>query len=217
MRGSAGRISAAPGGLRRAACPRKLPQDDVHGLPDQDTLIRVDADERSLILRAQDGDATAFSRLVERHWTWLVHFARSVVGDAEAEDCVQDGLVIAWSKLVALRQPDAFRGWILRTVSRLAFRRARRSARYVSINELAHAEDPASEAGHQTADVEAVLAVLAPRQRAVMHLTVIEGMSDSEISAALGIAAVSVRSHRRRARETLRRVLQPGLDTGVMR
>jgi TonB family protein len=111
---SAGKMSAVSKGLPGAARPRRWPQDDVHGLPDQDTLIRVDADERSLILRAQDGDAAAFSRLVERHWTWLVHFARSVVGDAEAEDCVQDGLVIAWSKLVALRQPDALRGWILR-------------------------------------------------------------------------------------------------------
>ena len=175
----------------------------------------MDADERSLILRAQDGDAAAFSCLVERHWIPLVHFARSVVGDAEAEDCAQDGLVIAWSKLAALREPGAFRAWLLRTVARLAFRRARRSARYVSITEAADTQDPASAVGPETVDVEAVLSVLAPRQRAVMHLTVIESMSDSDISAALGIAAASVRSHRRRAREMLRRVLQPGSVPGV--
>ncbi len=181
----------------------------MHGLPDRDTLIGVDADERSLVLRAQDGDAAAFSRLVELHWSWLVRFARSVVGEAEAEDCVQDGLVAAWTKLSGLRQPDAFRAWILRTVSRLAFRRARRSARHVSIDEATDAQDPAAAFGTETVDVEAVLAVLAPRQRAVMHLTVIENMSDSDISAALGLAAASVRSHRRRAREMLLRVLKP--------
>lgn len=169
----------------------------------------VDADERSLVLRAQNGDAAAFSRLVERHWTWLVHFARSVVGEAEAEDCVQDGLLVAWTKLATLRQPDAFRAWILRTVSRLAFRRARWNARHVSIDEAADARDPTSAIGPGTVDVEAVLSVLAPRQRAVMHLTVIENMSDSEISAALAMAAASVRSHRRRAREALLRVLKP--------
>jgi DNA-directed RNA polymerase specialized sigma24 family protein len=42
-----------------------------------------------------------------------------------------------------------------------------------------------------------------------MHLTVVEGMSDSEIGEAMGIDAASVRSHRRRAREALRRLL-PG-------
>jgi RNA polymerase sigma-70 factor (ECF subfamily) len=181
----------------------------VHGLPHRDTLVRVDADERSLVLRAQNGDVAAFSCLVERHWIRLVRYARSVVGEAEAEDCVQDGLVLAWTKLAALRQPDAFRAWVLRTISRLAFRRARSSARRVSIDEAADAQDPASAIGPETVDVEAILSVLAPRQRAVMHLTVIENMSDSEISSALGLAAASVRSHRRRAREMLFRVLRP--------
>jgi DNA-directed RNA polymerase specialized sigma24 family protein len=36
-----------------------------------------------------------------------------------------------------------------------------------------------------------------------MHLTVIEGCSDAEIGALMGIAAASVRSHRRRARQRL--------------
>jgi DNA-directed RNA polymerase specialized sigma24 family protein len=40
-----------------------------------------------------------------------------------------------------------------------------------------------------------------------MHLTVVEGMSDSEIGTVMGIDAASVRSHRRRARERLRQVL----------
>ncbi len=189
----------------------------MHGLPHCNTLITVDQDERWLVLRAKDGDAVAFSGLVERHWTSLVCFARSVVGEAEAEDCVQDGLVIAWTKLAALRQPEAFRAWIVRTIARLAFRRARSRARHVSIAEAADAQDPASTTGPETVDVEAVLSVLAPRQRAVMHLTVIENMSDSEISAALGVAAASVRSHRRRAREMLLRVLKPGAAAGVKR
>ena len=208
-------IPLAPHILLHTPHPLDSGQNAVHGPHDRDTLIVVDADERSLVLRAQEGDAAAFSHLVERHWTWLVRFARSVVGDAEAEDCVQDGLVVAWTRLAALRQPDAFRAWILRTVARLAFRRARKSARHVSIDEAADARDPASAIGPEMVDVEAVLSVLAPRQRAVMHLTVIENMSDSEISAALGVAAASVRSHRRRAREMLLRVLKPGSVPGV--
>jgi RNA polymerase sigma-70 factor (ECF subfamily) len=55
--------------------------------------------------------------------------------------------------------------------------------------------------------VERTLRRLAPRQRAVMHLTIVEGMSDAEIGRMLGIDPASVRSHRRRARERLRQVL----------
>jgi DNA-directed RNA polymerase specialized sigma24 family protein len=46
-----------------------------------------------------------------------------------------------------------------------------------------------------------------------MHLTAIEGMTDSEIGDALAISAASVRSHRRRAREVMARIL-PQTITG---
>ena len=55
--------------------------------------------------------------------------------------------------------------------------------------------------------IDLIYGRLTPRQRAVMHLTVVEGMSDSEIGTVMGIDAGSVRSHRRRARERLRQVL----------
>jgi DNA-binding CsgD family transcriptional regulator len=44
-----------------------------------------------------------------------------------------------------------------------------------------------------------------------MHLTVVEGMTDSEIAGILGIAASSVRGHRRRARGRLERLVSVGV------
>ena len=163
--------------------------------------------DAGLVRLAQRGDPEAFSALVERHWSRLVPFARSVVGDADAEDAVQDALVVAWSKLGGLAEPAAFRVWVLRILGRLCFRRARFGRRFRSLVGLPEPTDPAPEAAHEAVDVERTLRVLAPRQRAVMHLTVVEGMSDSEIGRAMGIDAASVRSHRRRARERLRQVL----------
>lgn len=63
--------------------------------------------DAGLVRLAQQGDANAFSSLVERHWGRLVPFARSVLGDAEAEDAVQDALVVAWGKLAGLAEPAA--------------------------------------------------------------------------------------------------------------
>jgi RNA polymerase sigma-70 factor, ECF subfamily len=167
----------------------------------------VDAIERILILRARDGDVGAFSEWIEAHWVRLVGFARSTVGDSDAEDAVQDSLVIAWAKISSLRIPEAFYSWLLRIIFRACLRRKRRFSRFLPLALLKESEHPEQPRATHSVDVERILALLPTRQRAVMHLTYLEGMSDSEIGVALGIAAASVRSHRRRARETLQQVI----------
>jgi RNA polymerase sigma-70 factor (ECF subfamily) len=168
----------------------------------------MDADKRTLVIRAQGGDIEAFSDLVASHWVHLVRFARSVVGSGDAEDLVQNGLVKAWKKLSALRDPGAFSAWLLRIVSRQCFSYTRRNRRLVPLIDIDDPSDPAGPGRIEAIDVERVLAALPARQRAVMHLTVMEGMSDSEIGEALHITAASVRSHRRRAKENLNGLLR---------
>lgn len=164
--------------------------------------------EKIWVIQARAGDSDAFSSLVEMHWEPWVRFARSVIGAAEAEDCVQDALLIAWKKLGDLRSPEAFYSWMLRITAHLCFYRARFRFRFLSLDLFSrHVELPAPER-IDTMDVERILHRLAPRQRAVMHLTFLEGMTDSEIGEVLQITADSVRSHRRRARESLDRILK---------
>jgi RNA polymerase sigma-70 factor, ECF subfamily len=169
--------------------------------------LKVDTIERILILRICDGDAGAFSEWIELCWVRLVGFARSVVGDSDAEDIVQDSLVIAWEKLPSLRIPEAFHSWVLQIIFRACLRRKRRLSRFLPLMLLRESGHPTQQADTGSVDVEKILGILPPGQRAVMHLTFLEGMSDSEIGLALGIAAASVRSHRRRARETLQRII----------
>lgn len=181
----------------------------VHGLYLAEALPVVMSDaEEDAVVRAAAGDEAAFGALVGAHWERLLRLARSVVGDAEAADAVQDGLLVAWRRLPGLRRPAAFPAWLTRVVTRRALARARRRApwwrRLLPLSEAAEvAAPPASNGGDGEIDVARLLAALAPRQRVVMHLTVVEGMSDGEIGRALGITAASVRSHRRRARHRL--------------
>jgi len=138
---------------------------------------------------------------VERHWCEMVRLARSIVGEAEAEDCVQDGLISAWRALPGLTEPERFRGWL----ARIVYRRALRAARWRRLRSLVGLtrENPVRVDPDSEIDLARLLDGLPPRQRAVLHLTIVEEMSDSEIGELLSIGAGSVRAHRRRARESL--------------
>jgi len=168
----------------------------------------VNGDETHLVEAARRGEREAYGALVERHWCRLVRLARSVVGDLEAEDVVQDSLVVAWRRLPQLADADHFGAWTARIVFRRCLRRAgflRRFLAFDSVPERSHAPDPADGIA-----VWEVLSRLAPRQRAVLHLTVVEGMTDAEIAVRLGITAGSVRAHRRRARERVAVIVKGG-------
>lgn len=177
----------------------------VHGPPAPAALSGVDPAEADLVRSAATGDRGAYARLIERYWGRLVRLARSVVGEAEAEDSVQEALIRAWLALPSLRRPEAFGPWLGRVVLRRCLRERRKRPETVPL--AAAPEPPVAPTSGAGLDVARLLAALAPRQRAVMHLTVVEGMSDGEIGALLEITPASVRSHRRRAREALARLL----------
>jgi RNA polymerase sigma-70 factor (ECF subfamily) len=165
-------------------------------------------DESVLVRRAMDGDREAFSDLAAAHWRRLVALARSIVADLEAEDVVQDGLIKAWKKLRTLREPGAFASWLTRIVANTAIARARRRRFFDSIDGIAVAA--AGDSVDARIDVGRLLVKLAPRQRAVLHLTVVEGLTDHEIGEALGITSSSVRVHRLRGRRRLSEIARGG-------
>ncbi len=161
------------------------------------------------VAAARDGSEPAFCRLIEARWPRLVRLARSIAGDLDAEDVTQDACLSCWRHLSQLADPHKFDSWLTRIVYRTAVHRARwQRVRATVLLEPAWmsalGRDPYTEPGTAPGSdllVWQVLSRLPARQRAVLHLTVVEGMSDSEIADALGIRAGSVRAHRRRARQ----------------
>jgi RNA polymerase sigma-70 factor (ECF subfamily) len=167
----------------------------------------MEESELQLIAEARRGDGEAFGHLAAQHWARLVRLARSVAGESAAEDAVQEGLVAAWRKIHTLQSLESFPAWLTRIVFRRSLRYTGREKWTISL------DDSTSEAVSSRGDPDAgiwaaqLLASLPPRQRAVLHLTVVEGRTDREISAQLGIHPASVRAHRRRARKKLGRIV----------
>jgi len=181
--------------------------------------VRADLDLASLVRAARAGDDRAYGEVVERCWNDLVRFARTMVGEANAEDVVQECLVRAWRELPQLRDDDRFRAWLTTAVFRRSLRWKRWSLwRRARLAEASLPDPTLGGAGAIASsqfpdpspqlDVPRLLLRLTRRQRAVMHLTVVDGMSDAEIAQALRMKPGTVRAHRRRARETLETVVR---------
>ena len=116
-------------------CERRRPcATDVDGPvpgPAEDTAAPSEAAVANpelvrLVALARTGDRAAFGRLIEDHLTAARRVALAAVGQAmDADEAVQDAAVAAWTRLHALQDPAAFRGWFMRIVWRKAIDRRR--------------------------------------------------------------------------------------------
>lgn len=80
-----------------------------------------------LVERAVDGDTAAFETLVHRHGPLMRAYTSRIVGSrTEADDVVQETLIIAWRQLPTLRHPSSVRSWLMRVASRQALAHIKR-------------------------------------------------------------------------------------------
>ncbi len=185
--------------------------------------VRVGS-EATMVARAQDGDLDAFEYLVNLHQLGLFRFAYRVVQDrGEAEDVVQDTLVMAWRKLPTLTNPDAFKPWLYQVAHRQsvtvlrarARRRTQLSATGGDLEQYANSDGhqqqslngsapaQAAETSAQLRTLDALLALLPVEQRECWVLKEVNDLSYPEISTILGIPVSTVRGRIARARRQL--------------
>ncbi len=172
-----------------------------------DALTHVD--DGVLAARAADGDERAFAVLVRRHSGYLIGFATRLLGSrADADDCVQEALIVAWRRLPELRDPARVRSWISTIVARKATDRLRAAKPATPI------EDAEPEAPQPTPDefavassqldmLRRVLDELPVDQRTVWLLREVSGYGYDEIARELGVSLTAVRGRLARARATI--------------
>jgi RNA polymerase sigma-70 factor (ECF subfamily) len=161
-------------------------------------------EERQLVVEAQRGDVLAMSRLMDLLAPWIARICGGIALE-HADDAAQEALVQVFRDLRDLREPAALRGWARRIAVREAVRHALRARSEAVRGQdasalVAEAHDPAV-----APDVRSVLAGLAPEQRAILVLRDLEGLSETEAAAQLGVAKGTVKSRLFRAREAFAR------------
>ena len=172
----------------------------------------------TLMRAAQDGDATAYNRLLRE----IAPVIRRIVGNrmpssADAEDVVQDTLLSVHSVRRTYDPARPFLPWLMaitrhRVMDRLR-RIGRRAAHEIVVDELPEtfSEDEANTHGNALAGgaaLERAIADLSPGQRQAIELLKLKEMSLKEAAAVTGMSVSALKVATHRAIKALRLALQ---------
>lgn len=174
-----------------------------------------------LVRRARRGDERAFRDLMTAYRGAFYGLARRYAGShADADDVLQDAFVKVFQNLGALTQPEAFFPWARRIIVNTALDhlRSRRRAmqheveppeRFVEdyADSRLEAPDRRVERSEFFARLERAIRSLPPRQREIVVLHDVEGLSTEEIALHCGCPPATVRSNLFYGREKLRAIL----------
>lgn len=181
-------------------------------------------DEGALIAAAQQGDATAFNRLVLKYQDLAHAVAYRIMSDPDAAaDAAQEAVISAYKGLSRFRG-GSFRAWLMRIVTNACYDELRRRKRRPqSPLEVLYTEEPMSSSSSSSSPespeehvqrqelshlLQGGIALLPDDQRLALVLSDVQGFSYQEIAEVMGVPRGTVKSRLHRARVRLRDYLQ---------
>jgi RNA polymerase sigma-70 factor (ECF subfamily) len=169
-----------------------------------------------LVERVRGGERQAEDALFRRHGPRLLGLLTRLLGSrADAEDALQDTLVLAFQRLASLREPALLSGWLTRIAVSQAHRRFRRRRLLrllgverrggdATLASLAH-PDISPEERAELMRLEAPLARLSGAERSAWMLRHVEDYELEEIADACDCSLATVKRRLAAAAERLRR------------
>jgi RNA polymerase sigma-70 factor (ECF subfamily) len=177
------------------------------------SLCNCHAAKKTPDLHVKQGMDDRLGLLFDTYEDKLYRLARRLSANADdAHDLVQDTFLRAAQSLTSIHEGPKEHAWLVRVLINLRrdqWRKAAvrsRSAIRVASSAEAMAATPEYALIAKRA-VWSALDALAPRRRAVVVLSELDGMSPQEIAALLGLAVMTVRWHLSMARRELKQTL----------
>jgi RNA polymerase sigma-70 factor (ECF subfamily) len=177
-----------------------------------------------LLQRARSGDHAAFRTLVERYEQVVAATVIGMLGSgAEAEDVGQETFIRFYAALSRFREEASLKTYLTRIAINLSLNSIKRRRRFLSRHVEGDLMDTIGvEAGAGPVDraesrevrevVRNAIDRLAPKQRAVVTLRLIDGYSTRETAEILGLPEGTVLSRLSRALKKLQPDLQPLME-----
>ena len=192
------------------------------------------------MLRVKNDDAGAFEELVRRYQARLVRLMHTIGPRADmAEDLAQETFLRVYRARKRYEPGAKFSTWLFTIAGNVARNAARTLGRRQEVSEVDAPRGPDADSGFQTITataldasgmmptrlaegteraelVRAAVASLGERQKMALMLSRFENMSYIEIAETMGLSTKAVKSLLSRARVSLKEVLQPYFDSGLL-
>lgn len=176
--------------------------------------------------RVRSGDPAAIEDLLRQAQVIARRYSQAVCGRAsDSDDAMQEALLQTFRNARHIKEPQAFRSWLYRTVKNACLIGRRRKAidRHTgSIHDepaepadAAPGADLALESTEERERIRAALARLAPAYREIVFLRDLEGLSTREVARVLGISEPNVKVRLHRAHAQLRKRLAGDAPTAT--
>jgi len=184
----------------------------------------MDDEDFQLIREFQNGDASAFERLVKKYQDRVFNVIYCFTGRKEdTQDLAQDVFLKLYTSLSQFKFESSFYSWLYRITLNVCIddMRRRKLRRLVSLSQWF--QDLKGSKSHPTPDevmeqkelgeiIQQGLNQLSKDYRAIIILRDIEGLSYKEIAGVLGCSSGTVKSRLSRARVALREKIKPYLE-----
>src|SRR6185369_17894567 len=139
-------------------------------------------DERTWVLRSQNGDHDAFESLIVLHQRMIHALTFRMTGStADAEDVAQETFVRAFKQLHQFRGDASFSSWLYRIAVNTCLNWRKRELRRLQLQE--HWEPPYQNDAldeSMVRQVQVALMKLPAKQRAAIIMTVYDGLNHAE-------------------------------------
>ena len=169
--------------------------------------------DTDLVVRAQQGDQSAFEALASQHYARLQKAAIGILRDPHvAEDATQQALLNIWQDLRHLRDPARFEGWTYRLLVRACYAEAKRQPKWSQDAAVRPTDEPLASDAYPAViyrdELERGFRRLSVDHRAVVVLHHLLDMPVEHVAEALDVPVGTVKSRLSRAMEGLRAAIE---------
>ena len=164
----------------------------------------------ALVKNAAAGDADAFEALVRRYARLVWATVSGMIRDPSwTEDIVQETFLRGWKSIHQMKEPSAFRGWLLSIARRLVFRHTEMTGRKPETLEPRPSETGTMDVEATRDEVQAAIQRLPERYRLPVTLRYLNEMKYTRISKELELSNGALRGLLNRGVKLLKTELGP--------
>ncbi|HLG16978.1 MAG TPA: sigma-70 family RNA polymerase sigma factor [Blastocatellia bacterium] len=185
--------------------------------------VRREPPDEVLVLAAIVGDLEAFGELAGRYRAAVVRTAQAVVGREDAEDVVQDALLLAFKALPSIEDPRRFAAWLSAITRNRALRFSKRERAHqtgrieldeVLLERVAALGRPLVEETGASRELHLAIESIPADYALVIRLRFLDEMPLKRIAAFLGVPVSTIKWRVHRGKELLRQRMELLGDRG---